>query len=53
MDRLTAIFGSVALVSSTLGNAGVVGSFWAQTVAAVAGTLTVVVSRLPASQPPQ
>lgn len=57
LDRLTAIFGSVAVVSSTLGNSGVIGSGWAQTIAAVSSALTVVLARMPAAphepQPPK
>lgn len=53
LDRLTAIFGSVAATSSTLGNAGVIGSGWAQTIAAVSGVLTVVLAQMPAAPPQQ
>ncbi|MBD2435818.1 hypothetical protein [Nostoc sp. FACHB-110] len=57
LDRLTAIFGSVAVASTTLGGAGVIGSTWAQTIAAVSSALTVVLARMPATpqqpQPPK
>ncbi|MBD2438249.1 hypothetical protein [Nostoc sp. FACHB-110] len=57
LDRLTAIFGSVAVVSTTLGGAGVIGSGWAQTIAALSSALTVALARMPATpqqpQPPK
>lgn len=53
LDRLSAILGSIAVVSSALGGTGMINTTWAESIAGISGAIVVALARMPASTPTQ